>query len=52
MKEVTILSENVDMLAEDMENFIALIHCNAVEAELASNKAKHYKITITELKKK
>lgn len=50
MKEVIILSENVDMLASDMENFIALVHCNAVEAELTSNKAKHYKITITEIK--
>ena len=50
MREVIILSENVDMLASDMENFIALVHCNAVEAELASDKAKHYKITITEMK--
>ena len=45
-----IVSETVSMLPSDMSNFVELIKCNTLEAELDPKKAKHYKIIISEEK--
>lgn len=48
MKQKVILDTVVNMLPADMENFLALIKCNEVEAGLSGESAKKYTIHITE----
>lgn len=51
MSDMLLLSKTVKMLPVDMENFLALIECNGVEAEFDTQKAVDYHITITKVTK-
>lgn len=48
MSSKVLFQHTVSMLKSDLDNFIELIKCNEVEAELEANKVKKYKITIEE----
>ena len=37
------------MLEDDMSNFVALLRCNAVEAELSEKHTKTYRVVIEEI---
>ena len=43
-----LFEQTVEMLQSDLLNFIELIKCNALEAELDEKEAKKYKIIIEE----
>lgn len=43
-----LFEQTVTMLQADLANFIELIKCNGLEAELTAEKAKKYNITIEE----
>ena len=48
MSSKVIFQQTVAMLKTDLDNFMELIKCNALEAELEATKVKKYKITIEE----
>jgi hypothetical protein len=48
MIEKVVFQGTLKMLEKDVENFIELLKCNALEAEFESAKAKNYTITIEE----
>lgn len=48
MIEKVVFQKTLSLLEKDMENFIELLKCNAVEAEFEQSKAKKYNITIEE----
>lgn len=48
MVEKVIFQQTLKMLEKDMDNFIALLKCNALEAEFETEEAKKYTIIIEE----
>lgn len=48
MVEKVVFQQTLQMLEKDVDNFIELLKCNAVEAEFDSKEAKKYTITIEE----
>lgn len=48
MEQKVVFQQTLSMLKKDVENFMELLKCNALEAEFDAKNAKKYKISIEE----